>query len=207
MTCSFNEKSINQKPLTPNSVKSQYISTKTGNYIINFIDKDKDKSNYEAIEIIKCDKDFKKGNTYAFTGLDMIIEDCPIAGRENQKTVFAKDRSGRDNKGIGVEHNIVYMKANGFDASVDDEQLAQYLNNSFGTSQEKAKDNNTNFQYDYYTMKEGTGTVSETKTSDGKMSYKYTSTLFTDRPKPKAKLKTDNLEESEWPNAEFLKNK
>lgn len=186
----------------PDPIKQQYMHTKQGNYIVNFYDNDKNKSNYERIEIVKCDKDFKNGKTYAFTGLELIKEQCPIAGRENQKTVFAKDGSGRDNKGIEVKHDIVDMKADGFDASVDDEQLAQYLNESF-----KGEDNNTKFTHTGYIQKDGTGTVSETKNPDGTTSFKYTSTLFTERKKPEAKLKTDNLEESEWPNAEFLKNK
>lgn len=192
----------------PDPIKQHYMHTKTGNYIVNFYDTDNNKSNYERIEIVKCDKDFKNKQTYAFTGLNIIQEECPIAGRENQKTIFAKDGSGRDNKGIPVEHNIVYMKANGFDASVDDEQLAQYINNSLGTSEGKAKDNNTKFNHiSDCSPIDGTGTISETKNPDGTTIFKYTSTLFTERKKPEAKLKTDNLEESEWPNAEFLKNK
>lgn len=186
----------------PEPIKQQYMHTKTGNYIINFYDSDKNKSNYERIEIIKCDKDFKNGRAYNFTGMDLIIESCPIAGRENWKTVFAKDGSGKDNKSVEIEHNRVYLKSQELqkydDNYVDDKQLAQYLNGSF-----KESDNNTKFKDDYYISMQGTGTVSEIKNTDGKMSYKYTSTLFTERPRPKAKLISSGNDESGWTNAEF----
>lgn len=189
-------------------IKSKTFERSTGNIQINFVNKDKDKTNFEAIEIIKFDKSGKKIDTYQFTGMNLIQEECPIAGRENQKNVFAKDGSGRDNKGIPVEHNIVYMKANGFDASFDDKQIAQYINNSLGTSEGKAKDNNTKFNHiSDYSPIDGTGYISEIKNPDGTTKFKYTSSLFTERKKPEAKLKTDSLIESEWPNAEFLKNK
>jgi hypothetical protein len=161
-------------------IKSQYMSTKTGNYLINFIDSDGNKSNYERIEIVKCDKNFKKGDTYKFTGLNMIKEQCKISERDNDKWIFGK--GDVDNHGKQREHNLVNLKRNGFDEQIDDKQLATYLNESF--DKEKNKDNNTNFEKVGYAPS-NTGVYGTRKKPDGTTEWYYTSTLFTQRKNPK----------------------
>lgn len=170
MTSSFNADPIKS---------SQPFLINGHRYRVDFMNKDKNPNNFEAIEIVELDKNSKQiGDSYQFTGLNLINESCPVAGMEDAPYVPNKRGIGSD--GRRVFTNMVNLKRKGWSEQIDNKELAMYLNNSFATPE-----NNTKFKKTPYAISNNTGYIGKRQKADGTTEEYYTTTLFTPRKKPK----------------------